>query len=208
MGGMQIRSILSLSLDKTWKGFGSPKQKLITAISLMLLGSALGWWIMGVEKAMKELKTISIWGLGPIAVLVSIVFLWNLLLAPFELLGDRIESVIKDSKRNETGSVVSQKTKELFERAIPSHWKHVQEFEAWKIAFLCAGFSPINANCDQNDAIRAKSDQIMGAINSGKLGVITSSKATQMGKKYWQVERKELQRYFKELGEVPEFLKE
>ena len=50
--------------------------------------------------------------------------------------------------------------------------------------------------------------QILGAINSGKLKEKERPEGVFSGKKFWKIERQELQRYFKELGEVPEFLKE
>ncbi len=208
MSVMQKRSILLLSLEKTWKGFGSPKQKLITVISLILLGAVFGWWIMGVEEVMEELKTIAIWGLAPICALATIMFLWNLLLAPFELLGDRIESAIKDSKKNETPPMALQKTEEPLEKAVPSRWKHVHAFQAWEVAYLCAGFSPIAPDGYQNDAIRARWAQIMEAISSGELKPKATPPGTLTVIRNRRIERKELQRYFKEQGEVPEFLKE
>ena len=173
----------------------------------MLLGGGFGVGVLGVEKAMEELKTIAIWGLAPIAVMVAIVFFWNLLLAPFVLLGDRIESVIKDFQKPQTPSVASQKSEEPLEKAIPSHWKHVQEFQAWSLAYLCAGFSPIAPDGYQNDKIRAKWAQIMGAINRGQLKTKAVQGAIPITKNRW-IERKELLRYFKELGEMPNFLKE
>ena len=49
--------------------------------------------------------------------------------------------------------------------------------------------------------------QIMQAIDSKQLRVIRDDPMNQ-DRRYWRIQRKDLQRYFKELGEAPEFLKD
>ena len=146
---------------------------------------------------MDELKILFLWGFGPLGIVVSSVFLWNLWLAPFKSLEKKISDLEHPGSSTEAGEPT-------LEQADLRKWKHVLAFQVWQLADLCAGLSPKNQGSRQTDAARAAYEQLSQAVKYGAIEVDSSEEDKHIS--FQIVKRSELKRYFQNLGKVPEFL--
>ena len=146
---------------------------------------------------MDELKILFLWGFGPLGIVVSGVFLWNLWLAPFKSLEKKISDLEHPGSSTEAGEPT-------LEQADLRKWKPVLALQVWQTADLCAGLSPKNSGSRKTDAARAAYEQLSQAVKHGEIKVDRSEEDKHISFKI--VERSELKRYFQDLGKVPEFL--
>lgn len=147
---------------------------------------------------MDELKILFLWGFGPLGMVVSGVFLWNLWLAPFKSLEKKISDLEHPGSSTEAGEPT-------LEQADLRNWKDVLAFQVWQAADLCAGLSPTKYDgLRKTDAARAAYAQLSQAVKYGEINVDRSEEGKNI---IWTiVKRSELKRYFEHLGKVPEFL--
>ena len=193
-----MNGVLHFTCKRTWQVFGN-KRALSLGVIYIVLGTAICLLAKGMDEALNEIEKILMYGMGPIAVVSFVVFLWNLWLAPFQLLSGRIESAIAKSSDNKSGS-----DQNSVDRADPKNWSNVQVLQLWQAADLCAGDSPKAAGSRRTDGARAMYQQLVGAVGNEQLKTLPGRGAML----YRRVEREELQRYFASIGSTPKFLRD
>ena len=129
---------------------------------------------------------------------MSIVFLWNLWLAPYKLMGDKLDKVA--SSVHSLGPVAKVPEAPDLER-----WKRVAFLKLYQVAELCGGISPgVGSSVERsNDASRAIYSELEAALRSGDL-----KGGDEWANAYTPIKHKDLQKYFSGREDCPEFLKE
>jgi hypothetical protein len=77
--------VLSRAYENTKRVFGNPRRDLTIGIFLAIIGSSYYWYVKGLPVAMEQFATAAVYTFGSLGIIVTIVFLWHLCLAPFEL---------------------------------------------------------------------------------------------------------------------------
>ena len=184
------------ALRDTWKFFGYTIRRVFTSATVFVIGAALGVRYLGLEKAMEEAHISVLYFFSPFIAIAFVVFLWNLWLAPYRLMDERIDELA--NRKGETPSRVNTTP------ADPSRWKPVQELELYKVAELCGGLSPLRVIEGSNDVAKAVYTELIAALRSGEL---KGSNEPEYAYEGTLIKRKDLQEYFKGRDDFPGFLK-
>ena len=186
------------STSDTLAVFGRGWKKIFITFLLLIVGIVLGFLFLGYERAMDELRILALYTFGPIGMVVSVVFLWNLWLAPFRLMEDKFDEFATNVHSLDT--VVKAPEAPDLER-----WKRVSSLKLYQVAELCGGISPgVGPSVERsNDASRAIYSELQAAHTSGDLKV-----GDEWAHEYTPIKRKDLQEYFLGRDDCPEFLKD
>ena len=186
------------SASDTLAVFGRGWKSILFALLMLIVGNGLGFLCLGYEKAMDELRILALYTFGPIGIIVSIVFLWNLWLAPYRLMEDKFDEFA--SNVHSLGTVVKAPEAPDFER-----WKRVSSLQLYQVAELCGGISPgvVSSVERSNDASRAIYSELQAALISGDL-----KGGDEWVHEYTPIKHKDLQKYFAGRDDCPEFLKD
>ena len=168
-------------------------------MAYIVLGHAIGFAVLGYEEAMDELRILAVYVLTPIGALAGLGFLWNLWLAPFKLLDEKIDD-IQVSATAESKKV--QKVPNVTP-AKPADWRHAVELALYQVAELSGGISPHLTSEGSNDRARATYSELKASLRSGKLK--GHGENVNM---YTRIRRDNLQKYFEGRNDCPEFLKD
>ena len=190
--------VLRRSAGDTLAVFGRGWKSILFALLLLIVGNGLGFLCLGYEKAMDELRILALYTFGPIGILVSIVFLWNMWLAPYRLMEDKLDEVA--SNVHSPGAVAK-----VPEAPDLGRWKRVTVLKLYQVAELCGGISPgvVAAIERSNDASRAIYSELEAALISDDL-----KGSDEWANEYTRIKRKDLQNYFSGRDDFPEFLKD
>ena len=149
---------------------------------------------------MDELRIVTLFTIAPLIIVMAAMFLWNLWLAPYRLLDEKLDRIEKSS------SQPGETTLEIkYDRADPAKWKHVQELKLFQAAELCGGVSPHGASEGSNDRARAAYSELLAALRAGTL---KGSDEPEWANFHTRIKRKDLQKYLGKRGDYPEFLKD
>ena len=157
-----MRVIHKSTID-TLAVFGRGWKNIILAFLLLIVGIVLGFLFLGYERAMDELRILALYTFGPIGMVVSVVFLWNLWLAPYRLMEDKFDEFA--SNVHSLGTVAKVPEAPDLER-----WKRVTSLKLYQVAELCGGVSPSEFSIVRsNDASSALYSELEAALRSGDL---------------------------------------
>ena len=180
--------------------FGKNWKSAVWPLPAMIVGCALGFLFLGEKEAMDEIRILALYTFSPFGMIVAIVFLWELWLAPYKLIDEKLVEI-------------SDKTSppELVGKAIESpdigRWKRVSVLRLYQVAELCGGVSPGHDYTEgSNDRARAAYTELEAALKSGQLKGSTPRPSDVSG--WTRICRKELQTYFEKHQGCPEFLKD
>ena len=179
------------SFRATWR---NAFHKLIEVV----VGAAIGFVILGPEKAMNDLLILALYPLGTISLLGVLGFIWNLWLAPFRIINDRLDTIEESKQPTEASQKVAN-----ISPANPDRWRHVTELKLYQVAELSGGVSPDLPSGGSNDTARAVFSELQSALRSGTL-----RGHDKYANKYTRIKRKELRSYFAGRDDYPEFLKD
>ena len=124
----------------------------------------MGFLVLEDEKVKDEAVILILFTIVPFVAAVILVFLWNLWLAPYKLMGDKFDEVA--SHIHSLGTVVKAPEAPDLER-----WKRVTDLKLYQVAELCGGISPgvVAAVERSNDASRAIYSELEAALLSDDL---------------------------------------
>ncbi len=146
-----------------------------------------------------EAVILILFTIAPFVAAAIVVFLWNLWLAPYKLMGDKLDEIA--SHIHSLGTVAKAPEAPDLER-----WKYVTSLKLYQVAELCAGVSPSEFPIVRsNDASRAIYSELEAALRSDDL---KGSDGPKWANEYTRIKRKDLQKYFSGRDDCPEFLKE
>ena len=184
----------------TWSLIASHWRRSVFWFSLLPLGFLLGFLVLEEEKVKDEAVILILFTIGPFVAAAIVVFLWNLWLAPYKLMGDKLDEVA--SHISSLGTVVKAPEAPDLER-----WKRVPDLKLYQVAELCGGISPgvVAAVERSNDASRAMYSELEAALLSDDL---KGKERAGWVNEYTRIKRKDLQEYFSGRDDCPAFLKE
>ena len=190
--------VLRRAWGNTWSLIASHSKwkKCVFGGFLLLLGFLLAFLFLEEEKVKDEAVILILFAIVPFGVTVIVLFLWNLWLAPFELMEDKFVSNV-----HSLGTVVKAPEAPDLEQ-----WKSVSSLNLYQVAELGGGISPrVNAGTGErsNDASRAIYSRLQAALISGDL-----KGNDEWANAYTRINREDLQKYFAGRDDCPEFLKE
>lgn len=198
-GRMKVSEILRNAWHHT-RPFFRWGRKLSVPLVLAVVGAGVGFLAQDDAKSISGLGEILLYGLAFCAPVLVLVFLWNLWLAPYRLILERVKTSTGPSVDSENST-----PKPDLEGADPLAWRSVPEFQIWQVADLCGGISPESSGGKKNDAARAMLAQLLGDLTIGRL-IPIADRHSDKGR-FARIPRTELRRYFAELGEIPDFLR-
>ena len=202
MGG-----ILSSSYRYTREFYGSGIKKALGIVAVsFLVGSPIHVWVAGVGAAMSEWILWVIYGFAPMVAFTIFLFLYNLWLAPYHILKERLD-------KGTLEPILAAP-----EKAIMADWKFVDAIPLNSAACLWVGLEPHGPPLRDQRA-RAALALLKGAAKTGKLSCPTNSLIQLMAllngnDNYWPsgtryVRTVALASYARSTGRrVPEFLKD
>lgn len=158
-----------LCLGRAWRNackcFGLNLLTVILIICDGVFGFAAMYWVVGKQEAMQELAVFIVAFLVGGGVIFIAVFLWNLWLAPFQEMEERLEDALQDreERRGETGvrDMPRLKAEEV------SAWQKVELFKLGEAACIWADVSPHDPI--ENEDAKAKFSELSGAITLNQL---------------------------------------
>ena len=166
-------------------------------ITVLMYGttfSLLYWWL-GKDKAMEELSII-VFGLASGLIVFTLIFLWNLWLAPYRITSDKFDDAL--SALRET----------------PSPWRKVADFrsydgyvdfELYEVACLWVGIEPHHPV--QHPEAKKMLGQLRSAVRNHALSCPEISLfALETPKDSSPIRRDDLLDYSAAIGDIPEFL--
>ena len=99
------------------------------------LGLPAGFFVLESERAKDELHILLVYTITPISILIVLVFLYNLWLAPYREVWDRLDLIEEHRDAPVQAERVVNTTP-----ANLDDWRHVQELKVYQIAELSGGF--------------------------------------------------------------------
>jgi hypothetical protein len=121
--------VLSRAYENTKRALGNPRRDLIIGIFLAVIGSLYYWYTKGLPVAMEQLVTAAVYTFGSLGIIVTIVFLWHLCLAPFELTFGEIVAARSEIAARATPAV---------RPALPPNWAIWKQRDAYTISEFAA----------------------------------------------------------------------
>ena len=167
---------------------------------LLPVGFLLGFLFLEEEEVKSEAVILILFTIAPFGAAAIVVFLWNLWLAPYKIIHDKLDRIEKFGSQPGEATLGLNTTP-----ANPSIWKHAQELKLFQIAELSGGLSPHGPSEGSNDIARAVYSELFAALEAGTL---KGSSIPGFPTLYTRVKRKDLQKYFSGRDDCPEFLKE
>ena len=192
--------VFSRAWGDTWSLITSHWKRSVFGVFLFPLGLLLGFLFLEEEEVKDEAVILILFTIGPFVAAAIVVFLWNLWLAPYKLMGDKLDEVA--SNVHSLGTVVKAPEAPDWER-----WKRVPALKLYQVAELCGGISPGvgSAVARSNDASRAIYSELEEALRSDDL---KGSHEPKWANEHTRIKRKDLQEYFSGRDDYPAFLKE
>ena len=130
-------------------------------LALIVIGWGLGFWFLGEKEAMAEIRVLALYTFGPLVMIVTTVFLWELWLAPYKLIDEKLVEI---SGKLHLPEVVGK----AIESPDFEQWKRVSNMRLYQVAELCGGVSPGNTITQgSNDRARATYMELEAALRSG-----------------------------------------
>ena len=177
------------------------------SVALFGLGLVLGFIFLDKREAEDATIILSLFSIVPFAISWIVVFAWNLWLAPFKQLDEKIDRINEER----SGAVANTKTLSI-EKPDFDRWKRVSVLKVYQVAELCGGVSPgSKPPVGSNDISRAVWSELGAALRSGKLHGLNLEGIPLKGKyasASTGITRADLKRYFDGRDDYPEFLKD
>ena len=192
--------VLRKAFKDTWLVFGKNWKSAVFPFAVITIGCVLGFLFLGTKEAMDEIRILALYTFGPIGMVFAIVFLWELWLAPYKLIDEKLVEI---SDKRHFPKVVG----EASESPHVKQWKRVSSLHLYQVAELCGGISPDNTITQgSNDRARAAYTELEAALRSRELKGDFDRPSDVS--EYTRISRKELQGYFAKHQGCPEFLKD
>ena len=164
------------------------------------LGLPAGFFVLESERAKDELHILLVYTITPISILIVLVFLYNLWLAPYREVWDRLDLIEEHRDAPVQAERVVNTTP-----ANLDDWRHVQELKVYQIAELSGGISPPRTSEGSTARARAICTELVAALRARK---IKGHWAPKFANNVTRIKRKELPRYFKGRDDYPDFLRD
>ena len=137
--------VLRRAWGDTWKLFsGNWKRKFLWGL-IVSLGFSLAFFVLEKEKLMDEFKILALFTVVPFGVVFLGVFLWNLWLAPYRIVNEKLDSMKANLGRPK--HIVGWNPLPTN----PDQWKHAEELELYQVAEVSGGRTPAAVSYGSTD---------------------------------------------------------
>ena len=202
-------SIFTQALRDTRAFFSFSTNSFVRNGLVFIVAMLLMWNIQGRQPMLDELKDVSLY-LSAIGVAALGIFLWNLWLAPYRIMNERLDDALErlPVSQGQNASTPPQP-------ADPSAFANYNNFSLNEAACLWSGLEPHSPISEA--AARANFGLLKSALISRELEstwgddlarVVDTLEGTDEPRGGVRIRRSDLRNYAESIGDVPEFLKE
>ena len=127
--------VLRRAARDTWSVFAATWKSIGITLLLPLIGSVSGFYFLGYEDAIAELRMLAMYMFGPLAVVATIVFLWNLWLTPYRMTFEKLEEIKKKIQPQTNPSPATRPS--LAPKLVTIYWENDKSWNTNNLTTTC-----------------------------------------------------------------------